>query len=340
MSKMGHYIAGLSVATVLSGAPSDANAHENYDSNIDEDKIEYVQELKNSLSVDNNLAWQLVEDNKKEIETPKSNDENREELKSEMKQDVAFSYEAIEEVGKASRIKNLAYQNKTNNSAFNTTGAYYDTVNNTITNVVNEWGDSNEVKEQAIIAHEAQHMHQYAKVNFNADMSIEQHYKLHCYTEIGANIAGILQIREIYKEASDEERKNILDMAPDYYKNAVREGKINPLSDSVEDFDKEMSFIVNETCNYWLDEFGNAYDKQHLDLAISEKGDINYYDDELFEANYKEGVSMLLTMGGIDFSKYMKDDIKCYNCGIRGVEDEIRKGEKFDDVKSAIKTVR
>ena len=44
MSKFGHYMAGLSVVTVLSGAPRDAQAQENVTNDSDPNKIENYQE--------------------------------------------------------------------------------------------------------------------------------------------------------------------------------------------------------------------------------------------------------------------------------------------------------
>lgn len=158
-------------------------------------------------------------------------------------------------------------------------------------------------------------MHQYSMINFYADMSLQQHYKLHCYTEIWACIAEDLQARAMYREAkTEEEREKALKEASPSYRMAIRDGVINPLSDNLVDFEKEMSFIANNTTEDWMVSLmlGSNYDKDHVDMTYSDtmwKGGSL----ETNDANYQEGVSKCMTMGGIDFSKYLEKDIECYN---------------------------
>ena len=93
---------------------------------------------------------------------------------------------------------------------FQNVGEFYGQLN-TITDNIFEGQEQSIESTLSTLAHEAEHMHQREKVNFSADMSLEQHYKLHCYKEIGAQVAGLLQLREMYKEAqTEEERANII----------------------------------------------------------------------------------------------------------------------------------
>ena len=333
-------MAGLSVVTVLSGAPRDAQAQENVTNDSDPNKIEnYQEEVKNELQTDSTMAWQLVDDNKDKVEEESRQNSSPDEVRGHMSVDAAFSYRTIEDINKVPRINGLAYQESYDDER--NYGGYYSQNYNTITDIDREERDDNGKVELGLLAHEAQHMHQHEKVNFDADMSLAQRYKLHCYKEIGANIAEVLQIRTMYKEAqTEEERDKILEKAPDFYKKAVKEGKINPLSEQVSDFDKEMKFIANEMTNYWMDRYASFYDKDHVHMtcAFCE----NYWNDKggkPNDNNYNEGVSAVLTMGGIDFSKYLEKDIECYNKGILKVDEEIQKGTKFRNFEEAVNVV-
>ena len=309
MSKYGHYIAGLSVVAVLGGNPQEAQTHEYSDNDKVENKTEYVHELK----TDATKAWQLVDESSSIIGSEKNHNDSIDKIKRDMKDDASFSYATIEEVGRAPRIDGLEYQESYSDDRADRVGGYYSSETRTITDIDNE-GDGNKgVAELALLAHEAQHMHQYSVVNFDADMSLSQHYKLHSYSEIGASIAEVLQIREMYKDAkTDEERENALKDTPLYYRNAIESGEINPLSSDMVDFDREMSLIANETTNAWMQANAENYDKNHVDMVCSETAwtgvSIKPNDD-----NYKEGVSRCMTMGGIDFSQYLEKDIECYN---------------------------
>ena len=336
MSKVGNYIVGASVVAIMAGSPVEAEAHNNYgdDNTNDKDKVVYVEEnLRDSLKNDNTIAWEMVANNEQELRNATSSNQTKEELKEELKEDSWRGYGTIREVGRAPRIDNLQYQNDTV-SVKPEADAYYSPDLNTITDNIVEGQEQSIESTLSTLAHEAEHMHQREKVNFSADMSLEQHYKLHCYKEIGAQVAGLLQLREMYKEAqTEEERANIIKEGKkegykDYF-SKVENGEINPLSDKKEDFDKEMSVVINSVGRHWMSAYADFYDDKHAKMALS---DAMHADVLPNEENYKEGVSLLLTIGGIDFSQYLNEDIDCYNKSVKDIDKKIQNGEDFFDI--------
>ena len=347
MSKIGNYIVGASVVAVMSGSPMEAEAHNNYgDDNIgDKNKVVYVEDnIRDTLKNDSTIAWEMVANNEQELKNTPSSNQTKEELKEELKEDSWRGYGTIREVGRAPRIDNLQYQNKKikegeRASFFDNADAdaYYRSGVNTITDNIVEGQEQSIEKTLSDLAHEAEHMHQYEKVNFSADMSLDQHYKLHCYKEIGGQVAGLLQLREMYKEAkTEEEKSNIIKEGKekffDYF-SKVENGEINPLSDKREDFDNEMSFIINSETEFWMTCKAMLYDKEHIDMVLGDarKGNVLPNDE-----NYKEGVNLLLTIGGIDFSQYLNRDIDCYNKSIIDADKRIQNGEDLESVSSTI----
>ncbi len=348
MSKVGNYIVGASVVAIMAGSPMEAEAHNNYgdDNTSDKDKVVYVEEnLRDTLKNDSIIAWEMLASNEQELNNTTLSNQSKEELKEELKEDSWRGYGTIREVGRAPRIDNLQYKNKTikdgeRASFFDRIDAeaYYSLGSNTITDNIFEGQEQSIESTLSVLAHEAEHMHQHEKVNFSADMSLEQHYKLCCYKEIGAQVAGLLQLREMYKEAqTDEEKANILKEGKkegyeDYF-SKLENGEINPLSDKKEDFDKEMSVIVNSVADSWMNFKSSVYDKAHVDGALenARKGNVLPNDE-----NYKKGVSLILTMGGIDFSQYLNGDIACYNKSIIDADKRIQNGEYFENVSSNV----
>lgn len=345
MSKVGNYIVGASVVAVMAGMPEVATAQnvaelENFEAN----KVELIDDTKDVLKNDNAIAWEEVYKNEKDLKEKKEGKETREELKDELKKDSWQGYQTINELGKAPRIKNLEYQNdsispkralENKENGKGRTDAYYTPSYNTITDNIYE-GEKEQTKEETllVLAHEVEHMHQNAKVNMNADMSLGQHYKLHCYKEISANIAGVLQLRQMYKEASnDDERKNIINVGKEkgfsFYFKAIERGEIDPNSKEKDDFDKEMSMIANKTKNLWLCDSYDFYDDEHAKKVFNEICDGTagiLPNDE----NYNEAKRLLLNIGGIDFSKYIENDIECNNVSINVVDEKVQKGESID----------
>ena len=245
---------------------------------------------------------------------------SREELKKELKKDSWKGYETINGLGKAPRIRDLEYQNDTITKERYESGDYFDANAyftsggvNTITDNIYavEGGDKDDyMNKLAVLAHEAEHMHQFGRVNlYYSEMGLWQSYKLYCYQEIGANIAQGLQLRAMYKEAkNDKERKEIIECGKStncwLYFSMLEDGGINPFSNKKEDFDEEMECLVNGVAVVWPDDLDRIYHERFM-------GDINifskYRNVKENEDNYKKGVSLMLTIGGIDFSKYLRN---------------------------------
>ncbi len=348
MSKVGNYIVGASVVAVMMGNPNVAEA-QNVVNGENKNKIENVQELKEELKNDSTIAWNQVAVVEADLKENKTEGQSKEELKEELKNDSWEGYKTIKEVGKAPRIENLQYRTDTitkerykNASAWAKQNmdvdAYYRVANNTITDNVHEGRPKSEERILSILAHEAEHMHQHEKVNFSADMSLEQHYKLHSYTEIGAQIAGLLQLREMYKEAkTEEEKKKIIKNGKDAvyrdYFEAIEKGELNPQAETKEDFDKEMKFIANSVSKNWMNVWANEYDDDHLSMVVGDISECDSSNLKQNDENYKKGVQMILTMGGIDFSSYLDNDIECHNKSMLAADNEIKNGKSVEEAK-------
>ena len=338
--KFGHYIAGLSVIAVMNGV-GNYIAESGQDNDDIEDKVEYKentlrQDLKNAC----NDAQECFNDFFARFSSNKDKEQTLLELREELREDSLFSYDIIEEVGKAPRIKDLQYQNDTiSMRGKKKSDAYYRHSSNTITDVIVECEKQDTVETLISLAHEAEHMHQYNRVNFSADMSFEQHYQLHNYTEIGATIAGLLQARQMYKEAkTDEERNEILEEGKGryrYYFDKVESGEINPLSGSVKDFDEEMNFIANETVKYWDTYVGEGYIKAHNEMALSdiEKGTGSVNENN---ANFIKARNQLLNMGGFSFGDILTEESLTFSMEMWKADSKIEIGAKVDNVLDAL----
>ncbi|MBQ8750813.1 MAG: hypothetical protein IJZ30_04165 [Alphaproteobacteria bacterium] len=339
--KLGHYIAGLSVIAAMN-ATGNYIAKSGQDNDDIEDKVEYKENtLRQDLKEACKDAQECFNDFFARFSSNKDKGQTSLELREELREDSLFSYDVIEEIGKAPRIKNLQYQNDTISiDEEKSSTAYYRQSSNTITDIIVEGEKQDTVETLISLAHEAEHMHQYNKVNFSADMSFEQHYQLHNYTEIGATMAGLLQVRQMYKEAkTDEERNEIIEKGKGryrYYFDKVESGEINPLSNSVKDFDEEMKFIADETAIYWHNNYGVIYRKDHNEMVLEDiqKGTGNVKADDV---NFSEARDQILNIGGISFSDVMTEVIGTISIEMIRADGMLRDGANIDNVIDALK---
>lgn len=155
------------------------------------------------------------------------------------------------------------------------------------------------------IAHEEKHhINNLAAVNSVAT-TIEQAYKLNMHDEISANMAMILEMRNQYREKGnfgDKYPKNF-----QFYVDAVENGEINPNAMDKQGFDKEMSFIMNETQKMWENNYADLYKKQSLPHAYNIAR--IYGHNAKDTGNYDKAVKAIYNIGGIDFSQYMEKDV-------------------------------
>mgnify|MGYP000080240492 FL=1 len=191
-------------------------------------------------------------------------------------------------------------------------GGYFTSWKNTVTinykpddTAWNNWSQSDNT-----LIHEQKHRDNAANGLYAYALSPEQAYKMNMHDEISANMASLLLLRQRYIENGDisifekEEGGRF-----SFYADAIKEGKINPNSPYQEDFDKEMSLIVNGTRKMWQNDFGEIYIDQSMSSA-------QFYSDksgkyaEYYDENYQRGMKVAYNIGGVDFTKYMDGDVE------------------------------
>lgn len=199
---------------------------------------------------------------------------------------------------------------------FDAAGAMYAPINNTITVYVKKNYDGTyTTNSQAELAHEQKHRDNQLAGLYSYNMSLEQRDKIECIDEVSANICELLQWREQYINAKDDtERQAIINHEGtqrfDYYFNAIKEGKINPLSHNTQDVKEEMRFIGKETQDMWMDRYAQRYYKQRLPKLRKWFDSHNYDELRPNESNYQIARKIALgNIGGVDFTEYT-DDIK------------------------------
>ena len=174
----------------------------------------------------------------------------------------------------------------------------------------NEWAESDYV-----LIHEQKHRDNAAAGLYHYAVDPEQAYKLNMHDEISANMASLLLLRQKYLENGDvsvfEKEEN---GRFDFYGDAIRSGKIKPGSRYSEDFDKEMSLIVNGTRDMWEKMFSAQYnDSSMWDAKYSSDRSGKYA--AYYDQNYQRGMKIAYTIGGVDFTKYMDRDAEIPSIG-------------------------
>ena len=109
-----------------------------------------------------------------------------------------------------------------------------------------------------------------------------------------------------------------------FYKEAIEKGEINPKSNTKEDFDKEMHLIANGTKDMWMRLFSTSknYVNQNYSNAF-------YYGDRtgkysaFYDQNYERGKKIALTIGGVDFTQYLDNDVEIPENGRKLLRDNL-----------------
>ena len=83
--------------------------------------------------------------------------------------------------------------------------------------------------------------------------------------------------------------------------------------ETIKDFDKEMSFIINSIKDNWMKKNATIYNKSHTLVTYGTFSVHNYNTLQENEANYQRYLDHVYTIGGINFKNYMTEDINCYN---------------------------
>ena len=165
------------------------------------------------------------------------------------------------------------------------------------------------VASPAVIQHEQKHIDNASKGMYSYALSKEQTYKINMWDEISANIAALIALRDEYLKNGDI---NIFDAEAEkfsFYKEAIIQGKIDPHSPYQEDFDKEMSLIINGTKDMWCEHYGDMYSDISYSHAISTY-DWSGHKKEHYDENYLRARAIACNIGGVDFTKYLKKDVE------------------------------
>lgn len=189
--------------------------------------------------------------------------------------------------------------------------AYFSPDRNTITTNYTRGADSssnNYNQSDTTLIHEQKHRDNATKGLYAYAFSPEQAYKMNMHDEISANMSELILLRQKYIETGDisvfEQESKF-----SFYADAIKEGKINPNSPYQEDFDKEMSLIVNGTRKMWQNDYGEAYIDQSMSSAQCYSDKSGKY-AEYYDENYQRGMKVAYNIGGVDFTKYMDGDVE------------------------------
>ncbi|MBP3545736.1 MAG: hypothetical protein J6K16_01220 [Alphaproteobacteria bacterium] len=144
-------------------------------------------------------------------------------------------------------------------------------------------------------------------------VSPEQAYKLDMHNEISANLAELIYVRDRYIKTGDTKILGITSRFK-FYKDAIEQGIINPKSKYKEDFDKEMSLIVNGVIKMWDNTIAGEYTAQNAGNAFNNSNHSGSY-AEFYDENYQKCVQMTYNVGGVDFSQYIKNDVEIPEVG-------------------------
>lgn len=203
--------------------------------------------------------------------------------------------------------------------------------------------DHNEIQEISLLAHEQKHRDNSFFDLPNTPMSLDQHYKALCHNEISANIVELLQLRQMYIDApNQQERDKIVDAMNvnfKFYANSLKStdnNRIDPLSMSPKDFDNEMKFISNHIQKSWMEKNAQIYDKTNKLVVEGVFYIHNYNTLKENNANYQKYLDTVYTIGGINFSKYIDKDIDCYSTSIKEAQDLINKNAPRNKVQEKI----
>ncbi len=164
------------------------------------------------------------------------------------------------------------------------------------------------VKSPAVIQHEQKHLDNYNNGMFAYALNMDQAYKISMWDEISANMTALIALRDEYVKTGDI---NVFDAEGEkfsFYKNAIIKGEIKPNSPYKEDFDNEMRLIVNGTKDMWEKQYGEMYAEQCYAQSVSN------YDwagnkKEHYNDNYLRARNIACNIGGVDFTKYLTEDV-------------------------------
>lgn len=206
--------------------------------------------------------------------------------------------------------KNAVLQNDTISSG-SSTMAYYFYPNDSITINVKPDAAPNKYPEP-LIAHEDKHRQTEKSGVMNKPMSLAQYSKLNLYDEISANITELLYVRQLLIDKPNEKEaiKKEYNYCFSFYFEALEKGDIKLNSTNPKEFEKEMAFIGRQTQNMWITYYApsvTSYLKGNVNNMKTYLKTHNYEQIKDNPINYNNAKKEMLTIGGIDFTKYIPD---------------------------------
>ena len=164
--------------------------------------------------------------------------------------------------------------------------------------------------ELALFSHEDWHAHN-DEINWRYRYKYTpfEYYKLCIHNEISANIAALLTTRYQYMAAKNKKKfaKQQMKGVFGFYFDAVLRGKINPESDNPKKLEQEYAFIINGMQKVWVEKHLKWYMPSFyamLQQYVRRQGLV-----EDSRKNYNYVRSHMYNIGGVDFSKYLQQDV-------------------------------
>ena len=205
--------------------------------------------------------------------------------------------------------------------------AYMTWEDNTITSnyVKGESEDYNQYNQSDYtLLHEQKHRDNNNQGMFEYPVSPEQAYKLQMYDEISAMTTELVALREEYICTGDISVFDKDNGRFSFYKEAIEKGEINPKSNTKEDFDKDMHLIVNGTKDMWMRDW--APTEMYIEECSANGyscGDKTGKYAQYYDQNYERGKKIALTIGGVDFTQYLDNDVEIPENGRKLLRDNL-----------------
>lgn len=219
--------------------------------------------------------------------------------------------------------------------------AYMAPENNTITSnyVKGASEDYNQFNQSdCTILHEQKHRDNNNQGMYEYPVSTEQAYKLNMYDEISAMTTELIALRDEYIRTGDISVFDKDGGRFHFYKEAIEKGEINPRSNTKEDFDKDMHLIANGTKNMWMQTC--APTEMYIDECASNAvayGDMTGKYAQYYDQNYERGKKIALTIGGVDFTQYLDNDVEIPEAGRKRLREYLIGDEDYKPAEDAKK---
>ncbi len=190
--------------------------------------------------------------------------------------------------------------------------------------------------------HEDWHRHNAgSQYRYKYKYSPKEYYQLCMHDEITANISAILTARFEYLSSPDKAATiaKYENTYMGFYFKAIKEGTINPESKNPEDNEKEWRLLANGTKDMWMKTYAKHYSPTTLSMLK------NYIQrNGILPSNskhYNMIKDYMYTIGGVNFAKYLEQDIEYQNEDLTLVENLSKvqsvQGEKREFIEDVLK---